>query len=114
MTVGERRAPRGPALGEASRWLSLAAAPAFAAMAFLTGVSDADPANLLCSAAHGSSPLGGMAPMYFLMSVVHLPPWLGWIAARGGGRQLRRVRLLQRAGGKAAGWKSSTTLPEGS
>lgn len=63
------------ALG-AANWLHLAAAPAFAVMALLTGLSGGD---MLCAAA---SPLGGMIPMYLLMSVVHLPPWLRLIAHR--------------------------------
>lgn len=65
----------GAALGVAD-WLHLAAAPAFALMALLTGLSGAD---MLCGAA---SPLGGMVPMYLLMSAFHLPPWLKLIARR--------------------------------
>ena len=34
---------------------------------------------MLCSAAHGM-PLGGMVPMYLLMSAFHLAPWLRLIA----------------------------------
>jgi hypothetical protein len=63
------------ALGMAN-WLHLAAAPAFAFMALLTGLSGGD---MLCGAA---SPLGGMAPMYLLMSAFHLPPWLRLMAGR--------------------------------
>jgi hypothetical protein len=61
------------ALGVAD-WLHLAASPAFALMALLTGVSGSD---MLCGAA---SPLGGMVPMYLLMSAFHLPPWLRLMA----------------------------------
>jgi hypothetical protein len=63
----------------AADWLGLAAAPAFAMMALLIAVlgGGADP---LCSA-HGSLTTG-MAPMYLLMSAVHVSPWLrligGW------------------------------------
>ena len=57
-------------------WLSLAAAPTFAMMALLTGVLGDGPADLMCSAAHGWSPLNGMIPMYLLMSAFHLAPWL--------------------------------------
>jgi hypothetical protein len=35
----------------------------------------------LCSIAN-ASPLSGMVPMYLLMSVFHLPPWLKLIASR--------------------------------
>ena len=63
------------ALGVAD-WLHLAATPAFALMALLTGSSGAD---MLCGAA---SPLGGMMPMYLLMSAFHLPPWLRLMAGR--------------------------------
>ena len=59
----------------AADWLSLAAAPTFAAMALLTG---AGAPELLCAA--GASPLSGMAPMYWLMSAFHLAPWLKLIA----------------------------------
>jgi hypothetical protein len=53
------------------RWLSLAAAPTFAIMALMAfgGASE-----ILCSA--GASPLGGMIPMYLLMSAFHSAPWL--------------------------------------
>ena len=63
----------GAALGVAD-WLHLAATPAFAAMALLTAFSGGD---MLCGAA---SPLGGMMPMYLLMSAFHLPPWLRLMA----------------------------------
>jgi hypothetical protein len=56
--------------------LSLAAAPTFAIMALLTGVYGGSMSDMLCSAVHRASPLGGMVPMYLLMSAFHLPPWL--------------------------------------
>ena len=56
-------------------FLSLAAAPTFAAMALLTSAVGNGPADMLCSAAH-ASPLGGMVPMYLMMSAFHLTPWL--------------------------------------
>lgn len=62
-------------------WLSLAAAPAFAIMALLTA-ADGGPTDILCGAATGSSPLGGMVPMYVLMSVFHAAPWLRLISRR--------------------------------
>jgi hypothetical protein len=62
------------ALGAAG-WFGLAAAPTFAVMAILTGVTGAS-ADMMCSAAHGVSPLSGMAPMYVLMSAFHSAPWL--------------------------------------
>jgi hypothetical protein len=63
----------------AERLLSLAAAPVFAVMALLTGVFGGGPVDALCSVA-GASPLGGMVPMYLLMSALHLSPWLKLIA----------------------------------
>ena len=63
-------------------WLGLAAAPTFALMALLTGVLGGGPMDMLCSAAHGASPLNGMVLMYGLMSVFHLAPWLKRIARR--------------------------------
>jgi hypothetical protein len=70
-----------PTAGRASDWLSLAAAPAFAAMALLTG-AQSGPADILCSAAHGFSPLSGMVPMYVLMSVFHSAPWVRLVNGR--------------------------------
>ncbi len=69
------------ALGAAD-WLRLAAAPTFALMALLTGADGGGPGRFICSAA--ASPLGGMATMYFLMVVFHLPPWLKLIFGRPG------------------------------
>jgi hypothetical protein len=63
----------------ADRWLSLAAAPIFAVMALLTVVSGGGPVDTMCSVA-GASPLGGMVPMYLLMSALHLTPWLKLIS----------------------------------
>jgi hypothetical protein len=79
--------PRGNASGArhipwaAARWLSLAAAPTFAIMALLTGVSGSDmsgggPLDMLCAAGHGGSLLSGMVPMYLLMSLFHASAWL--------------------------------------
>jgi hypothetical protein len=62
-------------------WLGLAAAPTFAAMAILAAVSGGD-AEVMCGAVHGSSPLGGMVPMYALMSAFHAAPWVKLIAGR--------------------------------
>ena len=62
-----------PAPVRADRLLSLAAAPVFAVMALLTGGLGG--VDAICSVA-GVSPLGGMVPMYLLMSALHLAPWL--------------------------------------
>jgi hypothetical protein len=56
--------------------LSFAAAPVFAIMALLSGFLGGGDMDALCSAAHGGSLLGGMVPMYALMSALHLGPWL--------------------------------------
>ena len=63
----------------ADRMLSLAAAPTFAIMALMTGAVGGGDA--VCSAA-GASPLGGMIPMYLLMSAFHSAPWLRLISRR--------------------------------
>jgi len=55
--------------------LALAAAPTFAIMALLTGILGSGPAEMLCSAGPMSA-LGGMVPMYLLMSAFHTAPWL--------------------------------------
>jgi hypothetical protein len=68
----------------AADWLCLAAAPTFATMALLTGVLGGGPPDMLCSAAH-ASPLGGMVPMYLLMSAFHSAPWLKLILSRRNG-----------------------------
>ena len=66
--------------GSAAERLSLAAAPTFALMALLSALGGG-PAERLCLAA-ASWPLGGMVPMYLLMSLFHLAPWLRWISRR--------------------------------
>jgi hypothetical protein len=76
--------------------LYLAAAPTFAMMALLTGVLGGGPPDALCSIA-GASPLGGMVPMYLLMSVFHSAPWLKLIAGRRGAvRSVLRLLPAQR------------------
>ena len=70
----------GDALG-ATDWICLAATPTFAIMALLTAVPDGGSPDMLCSAAAGS-PLGGMVPMYLLMSAFHSAPWLKLISNR--------------------------------
>jgi hypothetical protein len=65
----------------AADWLYLAAAPTFAIMALLTGVLGGAP-DMLCSAASGASPFGGMVAMYLLMSALHLAPWLKLFSSR--------------------------------
>ncbi|PSO21823.1 hypothetical protein [Bradyrhizobium sp. MOS003] len=61
-------------------WLGLAASPTFAMMALLTAVVGSGPADMLC-AGQGSL-LGGMVPMYLLMSAFHSAAWLRVIAER--------------------------------
>ena len=63
----------------AAEWLGLAAAPTFVTMALLTAALGGG-AEPLCSA-HGSL-LGGMIPMYLLMSAFHVGPWLRLMAGR--------------------------------
>ncbi len=53
--------------------LCLAAAPTFALMALLTAVFS--PPDMMCMAPDGFA-IGGMVPMYALMSAFHLGPWL--------------------------------------
>lgn len=73
------RHQRWPAASAASL-LSFAAAPIFLLMALLTKFGGG-PLDGFCSAAN-ASPLGGMVPMYLLMSAFHLAPWLKLISAR--------------------------------
>jgi hypothetical protein len=65
--------------------ISLAAAPTFALMALLTSLFGGGAPDMLCSAAHDASSLGGMVPMYLLMCAFHLPPWLKLISSRRSG-----------------------------
>jgi hypothetical protein len=45
-------------------------------MAFVTGFLGGGAMDALCAAGHGGLLLGGMAPMYLLMSAFHAGPWL--------------------------------------
>jgi hypothetical protein len=77
---GEERlaaAARGAADG-----LCLAAAPIFAVMGLFAGMHGGTAQDMLCAAAHGASPLGGMSAMYLLMSAVHSAPWLKLFSRR--------------------------------
>jgi hypothetical protein len=78
-TGGEsHHAERGAAALGMAKGLSLAAAPTFAIMALLTL---GDPSGTICSMGVGS-PVGGMVPMYLLMSAFHLAPWLKLVSNR--------------------------------
>ena len=77
----------GAAAGAAAKWLCLAAAPAFTIMALLVGVLDGGTPEMHCSMA-GASALGGMVPMYLLMSAFHAGPWLKLISRWRGDRRL--------------------------
>ena len=72
MTTSTTARTREWRVSDAGRWIGLAAAPVFAAMASLAAAGA--PRMPLCAAA--MSPIDGMAWMYLLMSLFHLPPWL--------------------------------------
>jgi hypothetical protein len=73
IAIRKRQSP-GPRTDRRIGWLSLAASPTFAVM---TGVAMHQGSQIsLCSAVPGVLPIDGMAWMYLLMSVFHLPPWL--------------------------------------
>lgn len=72
---------RNAAVRRAANGLYLAAAPTFATMALLTWVLGGGAPDALCSAAQVSL-VGGMVPMYLLMSAFHLAPWLKLISLR--------------------------------
>jgi hypothetical protein len=69
-----------------ARWLGLAAAPSFAAMALMTATA-AGGGDLMGMTMPAGSPLGGMVTMYLLMSAFHAAPWLDLIARRKGVRR---------------------------
>jgi hypothetical protein len=70
----------GELVSRAAAGLGLAATPTFAVMALLTGVLGGGGMAAICGTAPG--PLGGMVPMYLLMSAFHSPAWLRLIARR--------------------------------
>jgi hypothetical protein len=73
-----------PAALRAAEWLSFAAAPTFALMALFTGIPDGGVHEMSCSGATHLVSLGGMAPMYALMSAFHLRTWLRFVSGRRG------------------------------
>ena len=75
-----RRNGNAAAMGAAD-FLYLAAAPTFAVMALLTGCPWRRVAGCIVLDG-GASQLGGMVPMYLLMSAFHLAPWLKLVAGR--------------------------------
>jgi hypothetical protein len=62
--------------------LCLAAAPTFAVLALLTGALGGGQPDIICSPMDHTWPVGGMTPMYLLMSAFHSPPWLKLIFSR--------------------------------
>jgi hypothetical protein len=59
---------------DATGWISLAASPTFALMAWIA-VTDA-PRIALCASGSDMLSIDGMAWMYLLMSLFHVSPWL--------------------------------------
>ncbi len=72
---------RGSAPRVAVDALCFMATPTFAVMALLTALGGGPP-DVLCAAMQHGSPLGGMVPMYLLMSAFHSTPWLKLICGR--------------------------------
>ena len=68
--------PRKPGRLAAADWLSLAAAPTFAAMALLSVILGGGSPDTICSTDPQAALLTGMVPMYVLMSAFHAAPWL--------------------------------------
>jgi hypothetical protein len=87
-------------------WLHLAAAPTFAIMALLTCVLGGGQPDIFCLAMQDASPLGGMVPMYLLMSAFHLAPWLKLMSGRRG----LGVRSRPHARGRFAAAMRGTTM----
>jgi hypothetical protein len=66
----------------AAGWLSLAASPTFALMAW--AAANHAPPIALCSSGSSILPIDGMTTMYGLMSLFHLTPWLKFASASNG------------------------------
>jgi hypothetical protein len=71
-----------PASHVTAEWLHFAASPVFGVMTLLAAF-DGGQQDVLCAAMQHASPLGGMVPMYLLMTAFHAGPWLK-LMARGG------------------------------
>ncbi|ARO30750.1 hypothetical protein NXC14_CH02829 [Rhizobium sp. NXC14] len=69
----------------AADYLSLASAPTFAIMAVLTAATGTP--DMICMTTPSAFPVGGMMPMYLLMSAFHLGPWLRLASREGLGRR---------------------------
>ena len=95
-TAGASGGGGNPTAPGAAEWLSLAAAPTFAIMALLTGIGG--PHEMMGSAAHGASPLNGMAWMYILMSAFHSAPWLKLVSGRRSGARRTGRRQFPTSG----------------
>ena len=80
--AGAGEASGGRPARKAADLLGLAAAPTFALMAVLNGVSGGGAPDMLCATMHDVWPLSGMGLMYGLMSAFHLAPWLRLISCR--------------------------------
>jgi hypothetical protein len=74
-----RGVPGAPEAASADRLLSFLAAPTFAGMALLTAIFDGQ-MPMMCATAQDGFPLGGMVPMYLLMTAFHSAPWLKLIS----------------------------------
>ena len=75
-------------------WLGLVAAPTFALMALLTWLHGGDMPDMLCATVRNASLMGGMVPMYVLMSAFHLTPWLKLVANRRGDAQRQGASVI--------------------
>src|ERR1700741_5171649 len=85
----------------AADWLGLAAPPTFALMGPLTGLLVGGAHQMTCPAAMPGSALGGMVPMYVLMSGFHCTPWVKLIARRR--HAWRRASVTGKRAARAAG-----------
>ena len=65
-------------------WLTLAASPSFALMAFVSAEQSAGPGAMICGVSLNASPFGSMTVRYVLMSVFHAAPWLKIVGSRFG------------------------------
>jgi hypothetical protein len=74
ITAAKERTARVWRTRDTAGWISLAASPTFALMAWIAATDT--PRMALCTSGSDMLSIDGMAWMYLLMSLFHVSPWL--------------------------------------